>query len=91
MLLTTVSARQPASAPRPPNIVFVLADDLGVNDLGVYGRKEHHTPNLDRLYNALYVTFDPTRFDPLRAGDAEWQKVAEWRKLMDAAVAKPLQ
>jgi hypothetical protein len=49
MLLTTVSARQPASAQRPPNIVFVLADDLGVNDLGVYGRKEHHTPNLDRL------------------------------------------
>ena len=34
---------------RPPNIVFILADDLGVNDLAVYGRKEHRTPNLDRL------------------------------------------
>ena len=33
----------------PPNIVFVLADDLGVNDLACYGRKEHYTPNLDRL------------------------------------------
>ena len=33
----------------PPNIVFILADDLGVNDLAVYGRKDHHTPNLDRL------------------------------------------
>ena len=43
------------------------------------------------LYNELYVTFDPTRFDPLRAGDAEWQKVAEWRKRMNAAVAKPTQ
>lgn len=32
-----------------PNIVFILADDLGINDLGCYGRKEHHTPNLDRL------------------------------------------
>lgn len=32
-----------------PNIVFVLADDLGVNDLGCYGRKEHHTPHLDQL------------------------------------------
>jgi neutral ceramidase len=32
-----------------PNIVIVLADDLGVNDLGVYGRKEHRTPHLDRL------------------------------------------
>lgn len=34
---------------RPPNIVFILADDLGVNDLGVYGRRDHRTPNLDRL------------------------------------------
>ncbi|MFT3878280.1 MAG: sulfatase [Gemmatales bacterium] len=32
-----------------PNIVFILADDLGINDLHCYGRKEHHTPNLDRL------------------------------------------
>jgi arylsulfatase A len=32
-----------------PNIVFILADDLGINDLACYGRKEHHTPNLDRL------------------------------------------
>ena len=34
---------------RPPNIVFIMADDLGINDLACYGRKEHHTPNLDRL------------------------------------------
>ena len=47
----------PAAAPhypavaqsRPPNILFILADDLGVNDLGVYGRREHRTPHLDRL------------------------------------------
>lgn len=32
-----------------PNVVFILADDLGINDLGCYGRKEHDTPNLDRL------------------------------------------
>ena len=39
-----------ASAQRTaPNIVFILADDLGVNDLGAYGRRDHRTPNLDRL------------------------------------------
>jgi arylsulfatase A-like enzyme len=32
-----------------PNIVFILADDLGINDLHCYGRAEHNTPNLDQL------------------------------------------
>jgi len=32
-----------------PNILFILCDDLGINDLHVYGRQDHHTPNLDRL------------------------------------------
>ncbi|MDO8544663.1 MAG: sulfatase-like hydrolase/transferase [Opitutaceae bacterium] len=32
-----------------PNIVFILCDDLGVNDLHCYGRADHRTPNLDRL------------------------------------------
>jgi len=32
-----------------PNIVFILADDLGINDLHCYGRADHHTPNLDKL------------------------------------------
>jgi arylsulfatase A-like enzyme len=34
---------------RRPNIVFILADDLGINDLAVYGRRDHRTPNLDRF------------------------------------------
>jgi arylsulfatase A-like enzyme len=32
-----------------PNVIFVLADDLGWSDLGCYGQKEIHTPNIDRL------------------------------------------
>lgn len=32
-----------------PNIVFILADDLGYGDLGCYGNKEVRTPNIDRL------------------------------------------
>src|SRR6266446_5487030 len=32
-----------------PNLIIVLADDLGINDLGCYGRKDHHTPHLDKL------------------------------------------
>jgi len=37
------------AASRPPNVVFILADDLGWSDLGCYGGDLHETPNLDRL------------------------------------------
>ena len=32
-----------------PNIVFILADDLGYADLSCYGRREYTTPNIDRI------------------------------------------
>ncbi len=38
-----------AAVPRPPNIVFILADDLGYGDLGCYGQEKIRTPRLDRL------------------------------------------
>ena len=33
----------------PPNFVILFADDLGINDLGCFGRKDQNTPNLDKL------------------------------------------
>lgn len=38
-----------SSAAKKPNIVFILADDLGYADLSCYGAKEIKTPNLDRM------------------------------------------
>jgi arylsulfatase A len=38
-----------AATPAKPNIVFILADDLGYGDLSSYGQTHFETPNLDRL------------------------------------------
>src|SRR3989449_7326939 len=42
------SAQQPASSAHP-NILFILADDLGWGDLSCYGRPDYRTPNIDLL------------------------------------------
>lgn len=34
---------------RPPNVIYILADDLGYGDLGCYGQTKFETPNIDRL------------------------------------------
>jgi arylsulfatase A-like enzyme len=46
--LAPVAAAQTSGA-RPPNIVFILADDLGIGHLGCYGQDKIRTPHVDRL------------------------------------------
>jgi len=38
-----------AESPRPPNVVFILADDLGYGELGCYGQRKIRTPRLDQM------------------------------------------
>ena len=50
LLLTTLVCCQAAdSAGRPPNLIVILADDLGWADLGCYGSQFYQTPRLDRM------------------------------------------
>lgn len=41
--------RSSAAKESRPNIIFILADDLGWGDLSCYGRPDYRTPNIDRL------------------------------------------
>lgn len=45
----SAEASDKVPVPPRPNIVFVLADDLGYGDLGCFGQKKIRTPNIDRL------------------------------------------
>ncbi|HEX8325775.1 MAG TPA: sulfatase-like hydrolase/transferase [Tepidisphaeraceae bacterium] len=67
----TAGAADPATAPVPqPNVIVILADDLGYADLGVQGGKKIPTPNIDSIahdgvrFTSGYVTgpvCSPTR------------------------------
>jgi len=48
-LLGAVPAAAAAQGGKPPNVVFILADDMGWGDLGCYGNPWIKTPALDRL------------------------------------------
>src|ERR1043165_4888208 len=48
-ILILMSVAVPAHAAERPNIVFILADDLGYGDVGCFGQTKIRTPNIDRL------------------------------------------
>lgn len=47
MLFCVLGSAQ--QTPKQPNIIFILADDLGIGDIGVYGQSIIQTPHIDRL------------------------------------------
>jgi arylsulfatase A len=47
--LDAPAAAAASAGKRRPNVVFILADDLGYGDLGCYGQKKIRTPDIDRL------------------------------------------
>lgn len=66
----------------PPNVVMILADDLGYGDLGCYGAKNVETPHVDRLAgqgirfmqaHAVAATSTPSRYS-LLTGEYSWRR-----------------
>ncbi len=48
-LLVSCETKSEKSVPSKPNIIFIMADDLGYADIGPYGQTKIQTPNLDKM------------------------------------------
>src|SRR3954470_3014426 len=79
-------AGQSAASPKPPerlpNLVIILADDLGYGDVSCYGASRIRTPNIDRLAaqglrftdaHSTSATCTPARYAIL-TGQYPWRK-----------------
>jgi arylsulfatase A-like enzyme len=80
--LASMATRLSAAVPAKPNIVIILADDLGFGDTGCYGATRIPTPNVDRLgreglrftdAHATSATCTPSRY-ALMTGEYPWRK-----------------
>lgn len=82
MAASLLSAAGSLAAASPPNIVIVLADDLGYGDVSCYGATRITTPNVDRLAEAglrftdahsAAATCTPSRYS-LLTGEYAWRR-----------------
>jgi arylsulfatase A-like enzyme len=83
LLLGLTASAASAAEPRRPNILFILADDMGYGDLGCYGNAGIRTPNIDRLaaeglrFKQFYV--NAPICSPSRAAFMTGQYPARWK------------
>ena len=81
-LTATLTFSAAFAAARPPNIVLIVADDLGYGDVGCYGATKVKTPHIDRLAarglrftdgHCTSATCTPSRY-ALLTGEYPWRK-----------------
>ncbi|MBP3714096.1 MAG: sulfatase-like hydrolase/transferase, partial [Phocaeicola sp.] len=74
--------KQEVKAPQKPNVIFIVADDLGYGDLSCYGMHRIQTPNVDALAqgglrftdaHAVASTSTPSRYS-LFTGHYSWRR-----------------
>ena len=62
------AGRMSGAVENPPNIIYILADDLSYRDLSCYGQIQYQTPNLDAL------AASGVRFTQAYAGAPEYRR-----------------
>lgn len=79
---TSLSSKDPVGSGQYPNVVLIVADDLGYGDLSCYGAEQIKTPNVDRLAanglrftdaHAVAATSTPSRYS-LFTGYYSWRR-----------------
>ena len=78
-----ISAQNKSSkTPEKPNVIFILADDIGYGDLSCNGEKTISTPNVDKLASkgirftdahSTAATSTPSRYS-LLTGEYNWRR-----------------
>lgn len=91
LLATTAFAATAAESPAKPNIIVILADDLGPGDMSCAGATTIQTPNIDRLAAdgvrftqgyAPSATCTPSRYS-LLTGEYAWRQKAKSNTILD--------
>ncbi|MCA9194346.1 MAG: sulfatase-like hydrolase/transferase [Planctomycetales bacterium] len=89
--LASLSAAEPSNSQAKPNIILIIADDLGPGDLSCAGATKIKTPNIDRLAAegvrftqgyAPSATCTPSRYS-LLTGEYAWRQKAKSNSILD--------
>jgi arylsulfatase A-like enzyme len=86
LLSAAIAAAEKGPDERLPNLIVLMADDLGAHELGCYGHPKHRTPNLDELarrgvqFATCYSTpiCHPTRFEIMTGQYGHHNKVYQF-------------